>query len=62
MRQRPLDALKDMSAMVMGGRMDILAWKPAAVALFGDYAAVDPAERDIARIIFLADRGAAVAE
>lgn len=53
MLQRLLDELKDVPAMVMGRRMDILAWNPAATALFCDYAAVDPAERNIARITFL---------
>lgn len=52
MLQRLLDELKDIPAMVMAD-MDILAWNPAAAALFGDYAAVDPAERNIARITFL---------
>nr|WP_256340445.1 hypothetical protein [Streptomyces sp. 2231.1] len=37
----------------MGRRMDILAWNTAACALFGDYAALDRAERNIARITFL---------
>jgi len=53
MLQRLLDDLVDMPAMVMGRRMDILAWNTAAAALFGDYAALDPAERNIARITFL---------
>ncbi|MCX5264974.1 helix-turn-helix transcriptional regulator [Streptomyces sp. NBC_00199] len=53
MLQRLLDDLVDMPAMVMGRRMDILAWNTAAVALFGDYAALDRAERNIARITFL---------
>ncbi|MCX4808575.1 helix-turn-helix transcriptional regulator [Streptomyces sp. NBC_01214] len=50
MLQRLLDDLVDMPAMVMGRRMDVLAWNTAAVALFGDYAALDRAERNIARI------------
>ncbi|MFB6560297.1 helix-turn-helix transcriptional regulator [Streptomyces sp. NPDC056400] len=53
MLQRLLDDLVDIPAMVMGRRMDVLAWNTAAVALFGDYAALDPAERNIARITFL---------
>lgn len=53
MLQRLLDELVDVPAMVMGRRMDILAWNPAACALFGDYAALDRAERNIARITFL---------
>ncbi|MFD5411578.1 helix-turn-helix transcriptional regulator [Streptomyces nojiriensis] len=53
MLQRLLDDLVDIPAMVMGRRMDVLAWNAAAVALFGDYAALDRAERNIARITFL---------
>ncbi|MFE5556602.1 helix-turn-helix transcriptional regulator [Streptomyces sp. NPDC056544] len=53
MLQRLLDDLVDIPAMVMGRRMDVLAWNTAAVALFGDYAALDPAERNIVRITFL---------
>ncbi|MFD3472480.1 helix-turn-helix transcriptional regulator [Streptomyces sp. NPDC058682] len=53
MLQRLLDDLVDIPAMVMGRRMDVLAWNTAAVALFGDYAALDRAERNIARITFL---------
>lgn len=53
MLQRLLDDLVDMPAMVMGRRMDILAWNTAAAALFGDYAPLRRAERNIARITFL---------
>ncbi|WP_369184739.1 helix-turn-helix transcriptional regulator [Streptomyces sp. Y1] len=53
MVRRLLDELTDVPAVVMGRHMDILAWNPAACALFGDYAALDPAERNIARITFL---------
>jgi transposase len=53
MLQRLLDGLVDMPAVVLGRRMDILAWNTAAVALFGDYAALDRAERNIAWITFL---------
>jgi transcriptional regulator with XRE-family HTH domain len=51
--QRLLDGLPDLPAMVMGRRMDVLAWNPAASALFGNYGALRPAERNIARITFL---------
>lgn len=50
---RLLDAMPDVPAVVMGRRMDILAWNRAAVSLFGDYGALAPAERNIARITFL---------
>ncbi|MEV4613259.1 helix-turn-helix transcriptional regulator [Kitasatospora sp. NPDC049258] len=48
-----LAELRDIPALVMGRRMDVLAWNAAAVALLGDYAARPPAERNIARITFL---------
>ncbi len=50
---RLLDAMPDVPALVMGRRMDVLAWNRAAVALLGDYGALPPAERNIARITFL---------
>ncbi|WP_406095080.1 helix-turn-helix domain-containing protein [Kitasatospora purpeofusca] len=50
---RLLDAMPDVPAVVMGRRMDILAWNSAAVALLGDYGTLAPAERNIARITFL---------
>ncbi|MFJ1733513.1 helix-turn-helix transcriptional regulator [Streptomyces sp. NPDC088254] len=53
MLQRLLDDLVGTPAIVMGRRMDVLAWNTAACALFGDYAALDRAERNIARITFL---------
>ncbi|MBW5482983.1 helix-turn-helix transcriptional regulator [Streptomyces bambusae] len=53
MMRRLLDELHDVPSLVMGRRMDILAWNAAACALFGDYGALDPAERNIARITFL---------
>ncbi|WP_328303706.1 helix-turn-helix transcriptional regulator [Streptomyces sp. NBC_00435] len=51
--KRLLEELTDLPAMVMGRRMDVLAWNPAAAALFGDYSALPRAERNIARITFL---------
>lgn len=53
MLQRLLEELNDVPAMVMGRRMDVLAWNPAAAALMGDYGAMEPAERNIAWITFL---------
>lgn len=48
-----LDDMPDVPAVVMGRRMDILAWNSAACALIGDLARLDPAGRNIARITFL---------
>ncbi|MFI9329958.1 helix-turn-helix domain-containing protein [Kitasatospora sp. NPDC052868] len=53
MLRRLLAELRDVPALVMGRRMDVLAWNPAARALLGDYGAMAPAERNIARITFL---------
>ncbi|GAB7185803.1 helix-turn-helix transcriptional regulator [Kitasatospora sp. Ki12] len=50
---RLLDQLHDTPALVMGHRMDVLAWNRAATALFGDYGALPAEERNIARITFL---------
>ncbi|MER5355624.1 helix-turn-helix transcriptional regulator [Kitasatospora sp. NPDC002551] len=50
---RLLEAMPDVPAVVMGRRMDVLAWNRAAVSLLGDYGALDPAERNIARITYL---------
>ncbi|MFJ1707220.1 helix-turn-helix transcriptional regulator [Kitasatospora sp. NPDC088346] len=48
-----LGSLPDLPALVMGRRMEVLAWNEAASALLGDFDAMDPAERNIARITFL---------
>ncbi|GGY02566.1 helix-turn-helix transcriptional regulator [Streptomyces hiroshimensis] len=48
-----LEELRDVPAMVMGRRMDVLAWNAAASALLGDLGAREPAERNIPRITFL---------
>ncbi|MEU3572820.1 helix-turn-helix transcriptional regulator [Kitasatospora sp. NPDC036755] len=60
LRQQPrpsllhlLDQLHHTPAVVMGHRMDILAWNRAATALFGDYGALPAEDRNIARITFL---------
>ncbi|MER7701773.1 helix-turn-helix transcriptional regulator [Kitasatospora sp. NPDC097605] len=50
---RLLEAMPDVPAVVMGRRMDVLAWNRAAVSLLGDYGALAPAERNIARITYL---------
>ncbi|MEU1312443.1 helix-turn-helix transcriptional regulator [Streptomyces cinnamoneus] len=53
MLRRLLEELRDVPALVMGRRMDVLAWNTAACALLGNYAALEPAERNIPRITFL---------
>ncbi|MFF0508672.1 helix-turn-helix domain-containing protein [Streptomyces fimicarius] len=48
-----LDNLEGIPAYVAGARSDILAWNPMAAAVFGDWAALPPAERNWARLVFL---------
>ena len=47
MLQRVLDGLDPNPAVIRGRRYDVLAWNRAAVALFGDYAAMDERERNV---------------
>ena len=51
--QRMLDGLGHLPAMVLGRYNDILAWNPAAAALYQDFALLKPAERNYTRLIFL---------
>lgn len=44
--QRVLDALEPFPATIRGRRYDVLAWNRTAVALFGDYAAMDKKQRN----------------
>jgi PAS domain-containing protein len=50
---RLLQELVDVPALVMGRRMDVLAWNEAACALLGDYSTLPPAHRNIAWITFM---------
>ncbi|MFE1956184.1 helix-turn-helix domain-containing protein [Streptomyces sp. NPDC059524] len=49
-----LDAMEGVPAYVGGARSEILAWNRTAAALFGDWGALPPAERNWARLTFLA--------
>jgi transcriptional regulator with XRE-family HTH domain len=50
--RRLLDQLTQTPALVLGKRLDILAWNPAAVALYTDFAAI-PAQRcNYMRLLF----------
>ncbi|HEX8866123.1 MAG TPA: transcriptional regulator, partial [Lentzea sp.] len=40
-------------AYIGGRRSDVLAWNPMAAALFGDWSALEPRDRNWARFIFL---------
>lgn len=48
-----LDSMEGVPAFVLGRRGDILAWNRMARALMGDFAAWEPRERNMARMVFL---------
>lgn len=50
--RRLLDQLGESPAIVLGKRMDVLAWNRAAVALFTDFAAVPERNRNYVRLLF----------
>ncbi|MFG1992141.1 helix-turn-helix domain-containing protein [Actinoplanes sp. NPDC048988] len=50
--RRLLDQLAESPAIVLGRRMDVLAWNSAAAALFTDFAAVPERERNYVRLLF----------
>ena len=51
-----LDALDDCPALVRTATWDVVAWNKAAVAVFDDYDALPPAERNLLRLVFLDPR------
>ncbi|MET7296650.1 helix-turn-helix transcriptional regulator [Streptomyces griseoloalbus] len=51
-----LDMLTGVPALVMGNGMAVLRWNRPAAVLLGDFASMDPAERNLARLTFLDDR------
>ena len=54
--QRLLDQLTETPAMVLGRRMDILAWNPGAAALYIDFAAIPASRRNYVRLLFTEPR------
>ncbi|AZK97174.1 MULTISPECIES: MmyB family transcriptional regulator [Streptomyces] len=48
-----LDNLRDTPAMVLDPTMSVLAWNTLAAALYGDFSALAPAERNLMRLAFL---------
>ncbi|MFE5946299.1 helix-turn-helix domain-containing protein [Streptomyces sp. NPDC056480] len=48
-----LDAMEGIPAFLVGRRLDVLAWNRMARALMGDFEAMEPAERNVARMVFL---------
>src|SRR6516225_2394146 len=57
--QRVLDALDPSPAVIRTAIWDVVAWNRAATAMFGDYAALPPEERNILRFFFLNPRARA---
>ncbi|NYJ08057.1 helix-turn-helix domain-containing protein [Petropleomorpha daqingensis] len=49
---RVLHTLTDIPALVLGRRMDVLAWNSVAAALFVDFASVPERQRNYVRIVF----------
>ncbi|MFE1794913.1 helix-turn-helix domain-containing protein [Streptomyces sp. NPDC059517] len=50
--RRLLDQLTETPALVLGERLDILAWNPAATALYTDFAALPANRRNYLRLLF----------
>ncbi|MFF6789599.1 helix-turn-helix domain-containing protein [Streptomyces filamentosus] len=48
-----LDAMEGVPAVLVGRRLDILAWNRMARALLSDFEALEPHERNVARRLFL---------
>jgi transcriptional regulator with XRE-family HTH domain len=51
--RRLLEVAENIPAYIIGRRGDVLAWNRLAAALFVDFGALPPAERNWARLIFL---------
>jgi transcriptional regulator with XRE-family HTH domain len=54
--RRLLEQLTGTPALVLGRRLDVLDWNPAAVALFTDFDAIPPSQRNYLRLLFLHPR------
>lgn len=50
--QRLLGQLEDLPAMILGPRLDILAWNPLAAALYVDFGELPDRERNYVRLVF----------
>ncbi|CAM01156.1 transcriptional regulator with XRE-family HTH domain [Saccharopolyspora erythraea NRRL 2338] len=51
--QQLIDAMESTPAIVLGRRLDILGWNRLACALLGDFPAMEPGRRNLARQVFL---------
>ncbi|WP_344632976.1 helix-turn-helix transcriptional regulator [Streptomyces glaucosporus] len=54
--QTLLDSMARVPAVVLGRRMDVIAWNAMGAALFLDFSEVDPERRNLARMVFLEPR------
>jgi transcriptional regulator with XRE-family HTH domain len=54
--QRVLDAIPYSPALVKTATWDIVAWNRAATLLLCDYAAMDPEQRNVLRLLFASER------
>ncbi|ONH60728.1 transcriptional regulator [Frankia sp. CcI49] len=50
--RRLLDQLTQTPALVLGRRLDVLDWNPAAAALYLDFSALSPARRNYVNLLF----------
>jgi transcriptional regulator with XRE-family HTH domain len=50
---RVLDAVRDLPAMIISRRSDVLAWNPLAAALIADFGALPAEHRNMVRLAFL---------
>ncbi|MFJ3672481.1 helix-turn-helix domain-containing protein [Streptomyces sp. NPDC090106] len=50
--RRLLDQLTEAPALVLGRRLDVLAWNPAAAALYTDFASLAPGRRNFVHLLF----------
>lgn len=50
---RLIDRFADLPAILLNAKLDVLAWNPMAAALFGDFSADPPGQRNILRGRFL---------
>ncbi|MBT2393828.1 helix-turn-helix domain-containing protein [Streptomyces sp. ISL-1] len=51
--QQLIDAMDSVPAFVVGRRLDLLGWNRMARALLGDFAALPPQQRNMAKLVFL---------
>lgn len=54
--QRLLDVLEASPAFIRTATWDVIAWNRAALAVLGDYAALEPSQRNILRLMFFNSR------